>query len=37
MTYSNSRLKVQLLEASKEELILISREKVREFKEWLDQ
>lgn len=37
MTYSNSRLKVQLIETSKDELVLISREKVKEFKEWLDQ
>jgi DNA-binding LytR/AlgR family response regulator len=37
VTYSNSRLKVQLLDTSKEELILISREKVKDFKEWLDQ
>jgi len=36
MTYSNSRLRVQLLDTSKEELILTSREKVGAFKEWLD-
>ncbi len=35
-SYSNSRLKVQLTDGGKSEKILISREKVREFKEWLD-
>ncbi len=34
--YSNSRLKVQLTDSQKNEKILISRERVREFKEWLD-
>ncbi len=33
--YSNSRLKVQLLDTKKDELILISREKVGNFKKWL--
>lgn len=37
LTFSNSRLKVQLQDLPKEELILISREKVGNFKEWLDQ
>jgi DNA-binding LytR/AlgR family response regulator len=35
-SYTNSRLKVQLWEA-KGEKILVSREKVGDFKEWLDQ
>ncbi|HFA51487.1 MAG TPA: response regulator transcription factor [Bacteroidetes bacterium] len=34
--YSNSRLKVQFTGGGKKEKILISRERVREFKEWLD-
>lgn len=36
VVYSNSRLKVQLSDTSKDELILISREKVGDFKKWLD-
>lgn len=36
VSYSNSRLKVQLLDTSKDDLILISREKVGHFKNWLD-
>jgi two-component system LytT family response regulator len=36
VVYSNSRLKVQLIDTSKDELILISREKVSDFKQWLD-
>jgi DNA-binding LytR/AlgR family response regulator len=36
ITYSNSRLKVHLPGLPKEELILISREKVSDFKDWLD-
>ncbi len=37
LTYSNSRLKVNLHDLPKQEQILISREKVGRFKEWLDQ
>ena len=36
-SYSNSRLKVTLIDANKQEPILISREKVGAFKAWLDQ
>lgn len=36
VSYSNSRLKVQLSDTPKNELILISREKVNNFKKWLD-
>lgn len=36
VVYSNSRLKVQLIDTAKDELILISREKVSDFKQWLD-
>jgi len=35
--YSNSRLKIKLLHEAKKEEILISREKVTDFKAWLDQ
>lgn len=36
ISYSNSRLKVQLQDIPNDELILISREKVSDFKNWLD-
>ncbi|MEO1516580.1 MAG: LytTR family DNA-binding domain-containing protein [Bacteroidota bacterium] len=36
-SYSNSRLKVGLVGAAKEEEVLISREKVGQFKAWMDQ
>ena len=37
VTYSNSRLKVQLARMNADEEILISRDKVSVFKRWLDQ
>lgn len=37
ITYSNSRLKVQLRHSDKKEEILISRERVLAFKNWMDQ
>ncbi|MFK7948952.1 MAG: LytR/AlgR family response regulator transcription factor [Saprospiraceae bacterium] len=36
VTYSNSRLKVQLSDTSKDDLILVSRDRVSDFKDWLD-
>jgi len=37
VSYSNSRLKIKLLDMPADEEILISREKVQDFKKWLDQ
>lgn len=37
VSYSNSRLKIKLLDMLIDEEILISREKVQDFKKWLDQ
>ena len=37
VSYSNSRLKIKLLDMPSDEEILISREKVQDFKKWLDQ
>lgn len=36
LTYSNSRLKVELVNLEKED-VLVGRDKVRDFKNWLDQ
>ncbi|MEM8525846.1 MAG: LytTR family DNA-binding domain-containing protein [Bacteroidota bacterium] len=36
INYSNSRLKLQLVGASGEEEIIVSRERVKDFKTWLD-
>lgn len=37
LTYSNSRLKVELAATGNDELVLVGRDKVGDFKKWLDQ
>ena len=36
INYSNSRLKLQLVGANGEEEIIVSRDRVKDFKAWLD-